>query len=148
MTITKQNDLMKKFFNSNDLMGPFDDMVKTFFGKDDSIDKKSTGLVNVSESENGYKLEFILPGYKKEDIKIEINDKYLLVYSLTSTAKENKSKTYIRKEFATSSFSRTFILPDNYSDNIKAEMADGILNISIDKIKKEEKNKTKVININ
>lgn len=145
MTLIKyQNPNLSNYFDDDFFnFSPFNSMVKEFFGKD-----SGSGMVNVSENDKDYNLEFILPGYKKDDVKIEINDDILTVKADIKNKKEDSGKNYIRKEYVTSSFTRSFTLPDDVSDNMKAEMNDGILNIKVEKIKKEEKQKVKTISIN
>lgn len=138
-------------YKKDDLLNPlnsFDDFFNAFFGIDKKyIKEKNEGLVNISETENDYKLEFILPGYKKDDIYIGLENNILTIKSDVKKENENKNKTFLIKEYINKSFSRSFTLPDDASDDIKAEMVDGILILTVDKIKKMQNKKVKVIDI-
>lgn len=143
MNITKyRNPYMKNILDDDeDFFSPFNNMVRNFFGKD-----SGSGLVNVSETDKNYNLEFILPGYKKDEVNINIDNDVLTVRANKERNEENEDTNYIRKEYVSSSFSRTFSLPDDASEKIKAEMTDGILNINVEKMNKKEK-KSKTIEI-
>lgn len=145
MTLMKYQkpNYLTKLFEDDEFFGfsPFNDLVRNFYGKD-----AGSGLVNVSETDTGYNLDFILPGYKKEDVKIEIDNNVLTVKADMKNEKDEKGKNFIRKEYVSSTFSRSFTLPEDASDEIKAEMSDGILKLSVDRLK-EEKKKIKTISI-
>jgi HSP20 family protein len=148
MNITKYKNPYNILLDDDEnFLSPFNNMVKNFFGKDSSFfGKDSSCLVNVTETDKNYNLEFILPGYKKDEVSINIDNDILTVIANKEKNEENKDTNYIRKEYVSSSFSRTFSLPDNVSEKIKAEMNNGILNINIEKINKKEK-KPKIIEI-
>ena len=65
---------------------------------------------DVAESEDAYTVEMNLPGVKKENVKIELKDGYLIVNASTKseTTEEDKKTKYIRKERYSGSGSRTF----------------------------------------
>lgn len=132
-----------QLFENDDFFSPFNDMVRSVFGRD-----TSSGLVNVSETEKDYSLDFVLPGYKKDDIKIEINDGVLTISAENKAEKEDKGKNYLRKEYVATSFSRSFSLPDDVNtDDVNAEMVDGILKLKVKKLEEEKSPKVKSIEI-
>lgn len=134
---------LDEFFNDDDIFSPFNSFVKTVFNRD-----SGSGLVNVSETDKDYELDFILPGYKKDDIEINVDDNSLTVKAERDETKEDNGKSYIRKEYVRTSFSRTFSLPEDASDNeIDAEMVDGILKLKVKKVNKDEKKNIKTIEI-
>ena len=103
---------------------------------------------DVYEKDGNYNIELDIPGYNKEDIKIECEDGIL---SVTAEKKneyneENEDKKYIRRERVYGKVTRTFSLSDIDEDAIKAEFKDGILKIAIPKSEKVESKK--VIEIN
>lgn len=102
-------------------------------------EKKASPAVNVLENENEFNLQVSLPGWSKENVKVEI-DKNLL--TISGEVKEVKAE-FIRKEFKTSSFERSFTLPKDVNmDHISAEHKDGILEITVPKdIEAKEKMK-------
>ena len=95
--------------------------------------------INVFEDEQGYKLELAAPGMCKEDFKVHINRDGNLVIELDKKCgcQEEKKGKYIRREFSCTKFHHTLILPDNVDkDGIKANVENGVLNISLPKLQK------------
>ena len=131
---------------------PFMDFAKKFFNDDfgyfPTFERKNSGLSNVSETETEYLVELSAPGLKKEDIKIELENDVLKTSSDNQDKREEEKDGYYRKEFYRSSFERSFSLPKNANrDEISATMVDGILNVSIPKVKEEKKKDTIQISI-
>lgn len=96
--------------------------------------------VDVSEAEEAFDLHVSLPGFKKEDIKIELDENRLTVSGERKWDKkeEDKNKKYHLLETEYGSFSRTFTLPNNVKSNeIAANFKDGILELRIPKENKE-----------
>ena len=92
--------------------------------------------VNIQETEHSYELHVVAPGMKKEDFKINL-DKNLLHISYEHV-QENKeqpaSGKWIRTEYRTKSFKRTFTLNEKVdTGKISAKYADGILVVSLPK---------------
>ncbi len=93
--------------------------------------------VNILEDEKKFLLEFAVPGMKKDDFKINLENQLLTISSEIKEENEETDKNYSRREFACNSFSRSFTLPKNIvADKINADYKDGILNISIPKDEK------------
>lgn len=124
-----------------------------FFGlpsllNDKYVNRNFVGDVNVAENENNYELSVALPGYKKDDVSIEIEDDVLVIKSDVENKTEDEGKNYVRKEYYKRSFERRFVLSDDIDKNkIEAKMEDGILNIKIDKIKEIKTESVKKIDI-
>lgn len=129
--------------------------IDDFFGRTSSIfsdmlteNFTNYGGLNIVENEDNYELSMVLPGYKKEDININIDNDVLTISSEIKNEKEEKTKNYIGRNFTKSSFCKKLILSDDIDkDKINAKMEDGILNLKLDKIKKVELNTSKKINI-
>ena len=106
---------------------------------------------DVAESEDAYTVEMNLPGVKKENVKIELKDGYLIVNASTKseTTEEDKKTKYIRKERYSGSGNRTFYVGrDLTQEDIKAKFEDGVLKLTVPKIeKKPEEPKSKYITI-
>ena len=106
---------------------------------------------DVAESEDAYTVEMNLPGVKKENVKIELKDGYLIVNASTKseTTEEDKKTKYIRKERYSGSGSRTlYVGRDLTQEDIKAKFEDGVLELTVPKIeKKPEEPKSKYITI-
>jgi len=123
---------------------PFNDLFDTLFN-----DKAFSKLpaVNIAETDNQYEVELAVPGLKKEDFKINLEESVLTISAENKKEAVEEGKKVTRKEFSYSSFSRSFTLPEIAdSDNIQASYTDGVLSITIAK-KKEEKAQAKQIQI-
>jgi len=98
------------------------------------FNRESLPAVNISETEKHYNLEVAAPGFKKDDFKITTENGLITISAETSDEKEEKKGSYTRQEFSSSSFTRTFSLPDNVvEDNITAKYNDGVLRIELKK---------------
>ena len=95
---------------------------------------------DIRETDTAYVLEADLPGFKKEDINIDINGTTLVISAQKKTETEEKSEDgkYIRRERSTGSFKRSFDITDVDTENISAEYKNGILTIELPKQKPEE----------
>ena len=93
--------------------------------------------VNIKESVDAYTLEMAVPGFKKSDFVIDVENENLTISADIKTEDEETKEDYTRREFGYASFKRTFILPETVEeDKIKAAYTDGILSLNIPK--KEE----------
>lgn len=93
--------------------------------------------VNILETERDYQLEVAIPGQKKEDFNIEVDDHVLTISMESKQENEAQEGTYTRKEFSYQSFKRSFTLPETVNEeNIQAAYNDGILKFTLPK--KEE----------
>jgi HSP20 family protein len=103
--------------------------------------------VNTREASDAYYIEVELPGVKKEDINIDINDNTLTISGERKVKEEHKEDTFYKVESYYGRFERSFALPEDVDvEKIEAEFKDGILEIKIPKIVKVE-NKPKRIEI-
>ena len=101
---------------------------------------KNMMKTDIKEMEDGYELEMDLPGFKKDEVKVELNNGYLTVSAEKGLDKdeEDKKGKYIRKERYAGALSRTFYLGEEIrEEEIKAKFENGILSVSIPK--EEEK---------
>ena len=120
----------------------FPDIDKELYGKH----AKNMMKTDVKETENGYEVAIDLPGFKKDEIQLELKDGYLTISAAKGLDKDEKDKKdkYIRRERYAGSMSRTFYVGDNLTEkDIHAKFEDGILKLSIPKLEtaKIEQNK-------
>jgi len=120
----------------------FDDFVKPwrewFDGDWERV--ANTPSVNVSESENAYKITLAAPGLSREDFKVNVEGDLITISAEKSSRKEEKEDKYTRKEYNYTSFSRTFTLPENIkADKIDARYENGELMIALPKLVVENK---------
>ena len=93
--------------------------------------------VNICETADNYQLEFNVPGRKKEDFKITVDKNILTVSFEKSEEQKEEKKQFIKREFVTQSFKRSFTLDEKINaDNIDAKYENGILFLTLPK--KEE----------
>ena len=105
--------------------------------------------VNTIEKENQYLLEIAVPGMDKKDFEIEIQNDLISISSISKQEKEVKDNfNYNRQEFNYNSFNRTFSLPKEVDQSkIKAIYTDGILTITLPKLKEVISKSRKLIEV-
>lgn len=102
--------------------------------------------VDISETEKQFELSVELPGMKKEDISIDLENGRLTISGERKFENNENGKNYHRVESRFGSFTRTFHLPDSIDeDTISAKYADGILNITIDKSEDKVKKQIEIV---
>lgn len=93
--------------------------------------------VNIMETNDAYELEFNVPGRKKEDFKITVDKNILSVSFEKNEGQKEEAKQYIKREFGTQSFKRSFTLDEKINtEDINAKYENGILLLTLPK--KEE----------
>jgi len=98
------------------------------------FDRNMSPALDVVENENEFVVNCELPGMTEKDIDVSLASNVLTLKGKKSDEREVKNGTYYRKESQSGSFQRTLPLPSKVdADNIRAEMHDGILTISIPK---------------
>lgn len=97
--------------------------------------------VNIKETADAYMVEMAVPGLKKRDFQIDIDNRVLSISTETKEENEHKEENYTLREFGYSSFKRTFTLPESVNDEkINANYNEGVLSILLPK-KEEAKQK-------
>lgn len=123
----------------------FDEVFSDFFGGGLMNTFNKAVAVNIKEDEKSYQLEFAAPGYEKEEFKIGVENQLLTVSADKKDEKSEEGRDYTRREFAYSSFQRSFNLPESVnSDAIKAEYKNGVLQVFIPKKVEENKQKREI----
>ncbi|MEJ2162860.1 MAG: Hsp20/alpha crystallin family protein [Robiginitalea sp.] len=90
--------------------------------------------VNIREGAKEFMLELAVPGQKKEDFNVEVDNDIMTVSMESGEEKEQKEQGYTRREFRYTSFKRAFTLPDTVDqEDIKAAYEDGILRFTLPK---------------
>ena len=105
--------------------------------------------VNTIERDNQYLLEIAVPGMDKKDFEIEIQNDLISISSISKQEKEvNDNLNYNRQEFNYNSFHRTFSLPKEVDQSkIKAIYSNGILTITLPKLKEVISKSKKLIEV-
>lgn len=97
--------------------------------------------IDISETDKHIIVEAEIPGIKKEDIKITLQDNILTVKGEKKQEEEKKDKNFFRSERSYGSFSRSFTLPvEVNSDKVDAKCSDGTLVIKLEKVEPKPKN--------
>ncbi|MDD2383894.1 MAG: Hsp20/alpha crystallin family protein [Sulfurospirillaceae bacterium] len=102
--------------------------------------------VSTREGEFAYHIEVDLPGVKKEDISIDLNENQLVISGERNYKEERKEADYYKVESSYGKFQRTFALPDNVDkENLEATSADGVLEVVLPKIKVDKSEIKKIV---
>lgn len=141
------SNLMKRSQGMDPWLRDFFDVETMFPSNFFRSSAKGFPAVNISEDEKSFCVDVVVPGYQKEDFKVNVEDDVLTISaeSKTETTEEDKNKQYSRREYNYNSFTRSFRLPENAKDDeISAEYKDGILKLSIPKTEQEVKAKKEI----
>jgi HSP20 family protein len=104
-----------------------------------------TPSVDISETDTAYLIKGEIPGVKKEDVKVTVQNGMLTIQGERKMEKEEKGKKFHRVERSYGSFVRSFRLPDDADENkVKAKFKDGMINVTL---AKSAKAKTKAIDV-
>ena len=104
-----------------------------------------TPSVDISETDAAYLVKGEIPGVKKEDVKVTIQDGMLTIQGERKHEKEEKGKKFHRVECSYGSFVRSFRVPDDADENkVEAEFKDGMISVSLPK---SQKTKAKAIEV-
>lgn len=126
--LSRKND--KNFLGNNF----FDEFFNTpFFST--SLIKNSLMKTNFKEEKDRYLIDVEIPGFKKEDIKISLNEGYLTVEATKNDSVEEKDKEgkYIRRERYYGNMKRSFYVGKANENDIIANFNNGVLNLIVNK---------------
>ena len=112
---------------------------RDFWGKKNPLYGKNANRVmktDIREHDTGYELDVDLPGFKKDEINVELENGYLTISAAKGLDKDEQDKKgkYIRRERYAGAMQRSFYVGDEVTqEDIKARFEDGILRVSIPK---------------
>ena len=125
------------------LMDVFDDFDRNFFRGFGNADRALYGKhaqnmmkTDVKETEEGYEVDIDLPGFKKDEIHLELNDGYLTISTEKSLEKEDKNKKgrMLRQERYAGVMQRSFYVGDSITEeDVKASYESGVLHLVLPK---------------
>lgn len=125
------------------LMDVFDDFDRNFFRGFGNVDRALYGKhaqhmmkTDVKETDEGYEVDVDLPGFKKDDIHLELNNGYLTISTEKSLEKtnENKKDKMLRQERYSGVMQRSFFVGEHMTEeDIKASYESGVLHIIVPK---------------
>ncbi|XP_039017307.1 17.5 kDa class I heat shock protein-like [Hibiscus syriacus] len=125
---------------SMDLWDPFKEFDSPTLISLPLLSGEISGFVNTrvdwKETSNAHVFKADLPGMKKEEVKVEIeDDRVLQISGERRVEKEEKKDMWHRVERSSGKFSRRFRLPENVKmDDVKASMENGVLTVTVPKV--------------
>ncbi len=136
-----------RFAQPTRLADIFDDM---FTKSMEDIDKKNCDCVpasNIIEAEKSFEIHMSIPGYRKEDIQIELENNVLSIYNDKRQEEEAEIK-YTRREFGFGTFRRSFTIPKIVdTSKISADYNNGILIVALPKIEEAKSRLSRQITV-
>ena len=124
-------NLFDEFFDDDFMRFP------AWGGRNPLYGKRARNLMktDVRETDGSYELDVDLPGFKKDEIAVELQDGYLSIRAAKGLDKDEKDKEgkYIRQERYAGACSRSFYVGDVEPGQVSAKYEDGILRISLPK---------------
>ena len=102
-------------------------------------------VVDLAENEKEYVVTAEMPGFKKEDIEIEVTDNSMAISGYAGWKYDEKGKLYICKERACETFYREInLIEEIKSDDVTANLADGVLEVTLPKKAPKKKKKVEI----
>ena len=109
-----------------------------FFGDffNDGFGSFSSGMkADIRETDKDYIIDVEVPGMKKDDVEISVNDNMLTISAKVNEEHEEKGEgRYLRRERRSGVYRRSFALDNIKSDAIKAKMDSGVLTVTLPKL--------------
>ena len=139
-------NLFDDFFGSDFDLFPALPSNKALYGKH----VKNLMKTDVRETENTYELDIDLPGFKKDEVNLELKDGYLSISAAKGLDKDEKDKEgrYIRQERYAGTCSRSFYVGEGMEpEDVSARFEDGILKVSLPKQEQKRLPKSNLIAI-
>lgn len=136
-------DKLIRFGNSNRFLPSIfnDDFFTDFF------EGNRLPATNVTETKDAFEIELAVPGFDKDHFNIEVHHNVLTISGHVEDKQEEKNSNnkVIRREFKSSSFKRSFTLPEDVDVNkIAAEHKNGLLTLSIPKAEPQKQEVKKI----
>ena len=124
-------NLFDEFFDDNFGMVPMWNGRNPLYGKH----AKNLMKTDVRETEDTYEVDIDLPGFKKDEISVDLEDGYLTIRAAKGLDKDEKDKKgkYIRQERYAGACSRSFYVGDVKPKDVSAKYEDGILKLTLPK---------------
>ena len=139
-------NLFDEFFDDDFPMIPMRSIRNPLYGKN----AKNLMKTDVRETDNTYELDVDLPGFKKDEVQLDLKDGYLTISAAKGFDKdqEDKKGKYIRQERYAGACSRNFFVGEGIEPrDVSAKFDDGILRVSLPKQVKKELPKNSTIAI-
>lgn len=131
--------MSNKLVKSEGCQGYYPSLFNRFFSDDFMnfvADNDNLPATNVKEKRKYYQIEVSAPGFEKDDFNVWVDGDVLKITGNDEKRREDRDEdeNILRQEFVSSSFSRSFVLPNNVdTSNIEAKEKNGILTIKLPK---------------
>lgn len=149
ITLYTARDLERDF---NRLMNRFERDFEDFWGTSTKLGRDLTAKartsmtpftgmpsVDIEDQGKSYRLTVDLPGFKKEDVQVELTDDAVTVNAKHTQSEDEQRKNYVRHERASQTYYRKIQLPESIrSDDANASLNDGILDVTLPKKQPKE----------
>ena len=134
LILRPSSNYLSSFWNDN----IFDDFFNDSLFFKSNFKNEFTPNADIAETDKSFEFSFDLPGVKKSDLSIEMNNGNITISGERKMENNKNGKNYHSLESSYGKFSRSFELPTGINENkINAKFTDGILNISIPKDEKK-----------
>ena len=130
-------NLFDEFFDDDFPMIPMRSIRNPLYGKN----AKNLMKTDVRETDDTYELDVDLPGFKKDEVQLDLKDGYLTISAAKGLDKdqEDKKGKYIRQERYAGACSRSFFVGEGIEPrDVSAKFEDGVLRVSLPKQVKKE----------
>lgn len=129
MTLIKfKNEPASRMMDRSPLM--FNELFNDFFDNvlNNNVQRFTSPAVNITETDDNFKLSLAAPGLAKEDFKISIDNDLLSISAEKKEEKNSSGEKFTRKEFSFSSFKRSFSLPEHVdAEKVTAGYENGVM---------------------
>lgn len=127
-------NIVKSRLGNTDLFNEFDKLLSntlpTF-----NFTANTLPAVNIEETKDAFQIYMAAPGYKKDELNVQVDKNILTISSEKQIQKNTEDGKFTRKEYEYAKFSRSFTLPENVkADHVEAKFEDGELKIRIPKV--------------
>lgn len=145
--------MLPVLFNDNLFDEFFDNAFRPLYQVDHALYGKNAKAImrtDIRKAEGGYEMDIDLPGFKKDEVNIELKDGYLTISAAKGLDKDQEDKKghYIRQERYAGQCSRSFYVGENLqAKDIHAKFEDGILRLSLPEVNQQQLPEHQVVTI-
>ena len=125
------------------LSGTTDRMFREFFGPTWTNGQAAVNTyqlpIDVSETEDGYRVRATLPGFKPDQVEVTVSDGVLSIEAKRSEEKTEENGRYLRREVFSGNYRRQLTLPrDVKAEDITADFENGVLTVQVPRAPKPQ----------
>lgn len=123
---------MRDIFKDKALL-PFEELMTGLNWDFPAVAKKKQFRVDVKETEKEYIVHADLPGFRKEDIEVEYNNRNLMITAKREESSSEETENYIIRERTSGHLYRSFYIENINEENVTCEFKDGLLEVVLPK---------------